>query len=183
MTSDTLYVLAASYDDVEDALSNYEAIRIAYRHVGSSHDFDATVIARNDAGKVEIVRKHDEPTRHGTAEGLTWGLAAGAVAALFPAVGILGALAVGGGAGAALGAVAGHASTGMSRDDLMRLGQALDQGDAGLVVVYSSDMADQVAANVNAAGQTVRGTTRLTADQLAADIREAQAPSADARGG
>jgi hypothetical protein len=135
MTSDTLSVLAASYDAVENALSDYEAIRIAHRHVGSSHDFDATVIAKNDAGKV------------------------------------------------APGAVAGHASTGMSRDDLMRLGQALNQGDAGLVVMYASDMADQVATNVNRAGRTVRGTTRLTADQLAADIREADAPSAGAGGG
>jgi len=136
------------------------------------------VIAKNEAGKVEIVRKHDEPTRHGTAVGLNWGLAAGAVAALFPAVGILGALAVGGSAGAALGAVAGHAGTGMSRDDLMTLGQVLDEGHAGVVVVYASDMADQVAANVTAASRTVRGTTRLTADQLAADIREAEATSA-----
>jgi hypothetical protein len=29
--SDSLYVLAASYDDVEDALSEYEAIEVAYR--------------------------------------------------------------------------------------------------------------------------------------------------------
>jgi uncharacterized membrane protein len=177
--SDTLYVLAASYDDVEDALSEFKAIEVAYRHVGSSHDFDATVIAKNEAGKVEIVRKHDEPTRHGTAVGLNWGLAAGAVAALFPAVGILGALAVGGGAGAALGAIAGHASTGMARDDLMSLGQVLDEGDAGLVVVYAADMADRVAASVTAARRTVRGTTRLTADRLAADIREAEATAAE----
>ena len=49
--SDTLYVLAASYENVEDALSESEAIKVAYRHVGSSH-------------------------------ALTWGRAAGAVAAL-----------------------------------------------------------------------------------------------------
>ena len=129
--SDTLYVLAASYDDVVDALAAYESIKAAYRHVGSSHDFDATVIAKDPAGKVDLVRKHDEPTRHGAAVGLNWGLAAGAVAALFPAVGILGALAAGGGAGAALGALAGHAGAGMSRADLMTLGQVLDEGDAG----------------------------------------------------
>jgi hypothetical protein len=43
------------------------------------------------------VRRHDEPTRHGSATGLNWGLAVGFVAALFPPVGILGALAVGAG--------------------------------------------------------------------------------------
>jgi uncharacterized membrane protein len=175
--SDTLYVLAASYDDVEDALSEYEAIKVAYRHVGSSHDFDAAVIAKHASGKVQIVKRHDEPTRHGTAVGLNWGLAAGAVAALFPAVGILGALAVGGGAGAALGAVAGHASRGMSRDDLMTLGQVLDEADAGLVIVYAADMADRVTTNVTAAGRTVCGTTDVTAEELAADIREAETAS------
>ena len=86
---DTLYVLAASYDDVEEALAEYEAIEVAWRHVSSSHDFDATVVAKDETGKVQIVRRHDEPTRHGAATGLGWGLATGAVAALFPAVGIL----------------------------------------------------------------------------------------------
>jgi uncharacterized membrane protein len=171
--TDTLYVLAASYDHVEDALAEYEAIGAAYRHVGSSHDFDATVIAKDEAGKVDIVRRHDERTHHETAVGLNWGLAAGAVAALFPAVGILGALAVGGGAGAALGAAAGHASRGMTRDDLMTLGKVLDDGDAGLVVVYASDMADRVTAGVTAARRTVRASTTVTADQLAASIRAA----------
>ena len=40
--------------------------------------------------------------RHVSSSGAGWGLAVGAVAALFPAVGILGALAVGAGTGAAL---------------------------------------------------------------------------------
>ena len=67
-----------------------------------------TVLIEKQDGKVKIVKKHEQPTRHGAAHGLGWGLAAGAVAALFPAVGILGALTVGGGAGAAVGAVSGH---------------------------------------------------------------------------
>lgn len=169
--SDTLYVLAAAYDDVEDALAEYEAIKVAHDHVGSTHDFDANVIAKSGDGSVEIVRRHDAGKRHGTETGLTWGLAAGAVAALFPAVGILSALAVGGGAGAALGAVAGHASTGMRREDLMALGEVLDEGDAGLVVVYSADMADRVAAGVTRARRTVQATTTLSAAQLAAEMR------------
>jgi hypothetical protein len=53
------------------------------------------------------------------------------VAALFRPVGILGALAVGGGAGAAIGAVAGHAKEAMDPADLMDVGQVLDDGHAG----------------------------------------------------
>ena len=168
--SDTLYVLAAAYDDVDDAVADYEAIKVAHKHVGSSHDFDATVIARTEAGPVDIVRRHDEGKSHGAEVGFTWGLAAGAVAALFPAFGILGALAVGGGAGAALGALAGHASTGMRREDLMALGQVLDEGDAGLVVVFAADMADRAASSVTRATRTVRATTTLSAEQLASKL-------------
>jgi uncharacterized membrane protein len=168
--SDTLYVLAAAYDDVDDALAEYEAIKVAHKHVGSSHDFDATVIAKDADGKVDIVRRHDEGKSHGAEVGLTWGLAAGAVAALFPAFGILGALAVGGSAGAALGALTGHAHTGMRREDLMALGQVLDEGDAGLVVVYAADMADRVGSSVTRATRTARATTTLSAEQLAAKM-------------
>jgi uncharacterized membrane protein len=171
---DTLFVLAASYDSVEQALADYEAVKALYRAVETSHDFDAAVVAKNDEGKVEIVKKHEQPTRHGSAVGLGWGLAAGAVAALFPPVGILGALAVGGGAGAAIGAVAGHVSGGMDRGDLKELGDVLDDGEAGLIVVYATNLADQIAANVKAANRVVSKETDMAADELARDIKQAE---------
>ncbi|WP_028057886.1 DUF1269 domain-containing protein [Candidatus Solirubrobacter pratensis] len=173
--SEMMYVLAASYDDVDRALADYQAIDAAYRHVGSTHDFDATVVARDSTGEVQIVRRHDEPTRHATGAGLGWGLAAGAVAALFPAVGILGALAAGGGTGAALGAMAGHAARAMSRDDLKTLGEVLDRGDAGLVVVYGPDMADRIATSLSGAKHKVQTTTSVSPEAFAARIRSAQA--------
>jgi uncharacterized membrane protein len=175
--SEMRYVLAASYENVEDALAAYESIEVAYRHVGSSLDFDATVIAKDESGKVEIVRRHNEPKRHGTHVGLGWGLATGAVVALFPAVGIIGALAVGGGAGAALGALAGHAVSGMSRDDLKVLGEVLDQGQAGLVVVYGPDMSDRIGAGVEGATNTVRRSTDISPERLAADLQAAETAS------
>jgi uncharacterized membrane protein len=172
--SEMMYVLAASYERLDDAIAEYEAMDAAYRHVGSSLDFDATVISRKADGHVEIMRRHDEPKRHGTQVGLGWGLAGGAVAALFPAVGIFGALAVGGGAGAALGALAKHATSGMSREDLKALGEVLDRGGAGLVVVYGPDMADRVNTGVTRASSTVRRTTDITPEQLAEELRAAE---------
>ena len=72
------------------------------------------------------------------------GLATGLVIALFPAAAIGGGLLAGTAAGGAvLGAVAGHAAAGMSRKDLKELGEQLDDGQAGLVVVGVSDMAGQ----------------------------------------
>jgi uncharacterized membrane protein len=172
--SHMMYVLAASYDNVEDAIADYRAIEVAQRHTGGEPDFDATVVARNASGKVEIVHRHDEPERRGARTGLGWGLAAGAVVALFPAVGFLGALAVGGGAGAGLGALAGHAASGMSRDDLKALGETLDRGGAGLVVVYPPEMAGRVSEAVTRATAHVSRTTSVSKEELAADLREAE---------
>src|SRR3954462_1382863 len=172
---DSLFIAAASYASVDDAVTDYEAVEMLYHEIKASHDFDAAIIARDEHGKVEIVKKHEQPTRHGAAHGLGWGLAAGAGAALFPAVGIIGALTVGGGAGAAVGAVSGHVSGGMDRDDLKELGQVLDEGQAGLIVVYATNMADQIAANIKAANRMVYRETDMAADELAREIKEAEA--------
>ncbi|HWG62115.1 MAG TPA: DUF1269 domain-containing protein [Streptosporangiaceae bacterium] len=175
---DTLFVLAAAYDNADAAVEDYEAIKALYYAVKTSHDFDAAVIAKDEAGDISIVKKHEQPTRHGAAVGLGWGLAAGVAAALFPPVGILGALALGAGGGAAIGAVAGHASGGMSRGDLKDLGETLDAGMAGLIVVYETNLADQVTANIKAANRVIAKATDMTADKLAADMKKADQAAA-----
>jgi uncharacterized membrane protein len=170
---DTLYVIAAAYDDVDLAVADYEAVKELYREVRTSHDFDAAVIAKDENGKVRIVKKHEQPTRHGAAVGLGWGLAVGVAAALFPPVGI--GIAAAGGAGAAIGGVAGHASGGMSRGDLKDLGETLDSGQVGLIAVYETNLADQIVANIKAANRLVYAATDFAADQLAADLAQADA--------
>jgi uncharacterized membrane protein len=176
---DTLFVAAASYDSADAAIGDYELIKALYYEVKASDDFDAAVVEKKN-GKVKIVKKHEQPTRHGAAHGLGWGLAAGAVAALFPAVGILGALTAGGGTGAAIGAVSGHVHGGMKRGELKELGDVLDEGEAGLVVVYATNMADQIAANIKAANRMVALATDIAADELAQEIKEAEAETASA---
>jgi uncharacterized membrane protein len=175
---DTLYVIAAAYDDVDVAIADYEAVKALYREVRTSHDFDASVIAKDPDGRVRIVKKHEQPTRHGAAVGMGWGLAVGVAAVLFPPIGI--GIAGAGAAGAAIGGVAGHASGGMSRSDLKELGEALDAGQAGLIAVYATDLADQVAANIKAANRVVSRATDMAADQLAEDIRRAEADTGPA---
>jgi uncharacterized membrane protein len=169
---DALYVIAAAYDDVDTAVADYEAVKALYREVKTSHDFDAAVVSKDEDGKVHIVKKHEQPTRHGAAVGLGWGLAVGVTAALFPPVGI--GLAAAGAGGATIGAVAGHASDGMSRGDLKELGETLDAGQAGLVVVYETNLADQVAANIKAANRLISKATDMAADELAAEIKAAE---------
>jgi uncharacterized membrane protein len=174
---DTLLVLGASYDDLAAAEADYEAIKALYYEVETSHDFDAAVIARDEHGKVEVVKKHEQPTRHGAAHGLGWGLAVGAACAILPGIGLLGGLAAGGGAGAAIGAVTGHMKGGMDDEDLEQLGEVLDQGQAALIVVYATNMADQVAANIKAVNKHISKEVDANADELARQLHEVESAS------
>jgi uncharacterized membrane protein len=171
---DTLRVLIASYDEPGPANSDYEAVKRLYKDVETSHGFDAAVVLRDGVGNMEVVRKHEDPTRHGAAHGLKWGLAVGVAAALLPGVGLIGGLAAGGSAGAAIGAVAGHIKGGLDDDDLRGITDTLDRGQAALIVVYAADMADEIAARVKAPDTYVSKDVQARVDELAKQMREAE---------
>ena len=145
MAIDTLMVYAGVYESVGDAEADYQVVKDLHTEAHLIDAYDAAVIERREDGKVKIVKKHETPTRVGGVLGGGIGLATGLVVALFPFAAIGGGLlAATTGGGAILGAVAGHAAAGMSRDDLKELGEALDAGQAGLVVVAVSDMGAKV---------------------------------------
>jgi len=162
MPMDTFIVLAASYDSLGAAEADYHAVRELYTESGLIDTYDAAVITKDDAGKVKIAAKHEQPTRHGAWGGLGIGLVGGALVALFPAIGIGAGLLAGGAGGAALGALAGHVTGGLSRADLKELGELLDDGHSGLVVVAATDLEDRVE-------QIMRRAEKLTKKQLKAD--------------
>ena len=163
---DTLIVLGASYDSVSDAEVDYEAVKALYANAGVGHEFDAAVLERGDDGKVKVADKHEASTRHGAWEGL----AIGALAAILPGIG----LGVGMAAGAGIGAITGHIKGGMSDDDLKQLGTVLDKGQAGLVVIYATNMADQIAASIKAEDRYISKAIDANADELAKQVKAAE---------
>ena len=145
MALDTFMAYVGVYSSVDDAKADYDAVHDLHTKEGLIDAYDAAVVERKDNGKVKIVKKHETPTRVGAVGGGTVGLATGLVIALFPAAAIGGGLlAATTGGGAALGALAGHAAAGMSRKDLKELGENLDAGQAGLIVVGVSDMGAKI---------------------------------------
>ncbi len=145
MAMDTFMAYVGVYSSVDDAEADYDAVHDLHTKEGLLDAYDAAIIERTDHGKVKIVKKHETPTRVGAVGGGTVGLATGLVVALFPAAAIGGGLlAATTGGGAALGALAGHAAAGMSRKDLKELGENLDAGEAGLVVIGVSDMGAKI---------------------------------------
>lgn len=160
---DMLVVLGASYDSVSDAEVDYQAVKAMYDNAGVGHDFDAAIVERGADGKVKVAKKHEESTRHGA-----WtGLAIGALAAILPGVGLVAGAAV----GAGIGAVTGHLKGGMSNDDLKQLGTVLEKGEAGLIVIYATNMADQIAASIKAENRFVSDAIDADADELAKQLK------------
>jgi uncharacterized membrane protein len=145
MAVDTFIAFVGVYDDVSGADADYELVKDLHTREGLIDAYDAAVIVHQADGKVKITRKHETPTRVGGVLGGGVGLATGLVLVLFPFAAVGGGLlAVTTGGGAVLGALAGHAAAGMSRKDLKELGEHLDAGQAGLVVVGVADMGAKI---------------------------------------
>jgi uncharacterized membrane protein len=178
MPIDTLIAYIGIYADVDDALTDYGAIKDLHSEEGLMDAFDAAVIERKDDGKVKIAKKHETPTRAGGVVGGGLGLATGLVIALFPAAAIGTGLVAGATAGgAALGAWAGHAAAGMSRHDLKELGEQLDEGQAAVILIGVSDM--QAKIDRAMAHAEKREQKALKADRKQAE-KDAEAAEKDA---
>jgi len=177
MSLDTFVVLANQYNNQSDALADYDAVRKVYNDLGIIDTYDAAVLTREPNGKVDIVKRTEEPTRQGGAKGFIVGLAVGAVVALFPAAGIgLAAGLLGGGAiGASLGAVAGHVAGGMSRSDLKDMGELLDNGSSGLLVVAATDLESKVNAAITRAKKRAKAQLQADTDALKQKIDDIRA--------
>jgi uncharacterized membrane protein len=163
MANDTLVVIANQYDREADALADFDDLRKLYDEEEIGETFDAAVLTRKANGKVEIAKRVAGPTRHGASVGLGSGLALGAALALFPAISLAGALVAGGTLGAGAGAIAGHMVSGMSRSDLKELGELLDNGTSGLVVVAATNVETMVE-------DATKRAKRRTKAQLQADV-------------
>jgi uncharacterized membrane protein len=173
MAVDTLVVFGASYSNEKDAVFDYEAVKDFYQESGLIDTYDAAVISRHANGKVKIVKKHEQPTRQGAWGGLGVGLVGGALVALFPAVGLGGALVAGGAGGSALGALAGHVAGGMSRGDLKDLGELLDDGESGLVVIAATDVEARVENAISRAARVEKKQLQADEAALQAEMDEA----------
>ena len=163
MAPSQFVLIANQYDSEADALADFDEVRKVYAQFDIIDTQDAAVLTRKADGEVEIVKRVSGPTRRGAAVGLAGGLALGAALALFPAITLAGGLLAGGTFGAGAGAIAGHMVSGMSRSDLRELGEVLDNGTSGLVVVVATNVETRVEAVITRAKHQVKA-------QLQADV-------------
>ncbi len=175
MAVDTFIAYVGVYDNVSDADADYALVKDLHTKENLIDSYDAAVIERRAHGKVKITKKHETPTRVGGVLGGGVGLATGLVVVLFPIAAIGGGLiALTTAGGAVVGAVAGHAAAGMSRHDLKELGEHLDAGQAGLVVVGVSDMGSKIERAMKKAKKVEAKELKADTAQIEADARSAQ---------
>jgi uncharacterized membrane protein len=162
MADRPVFLYAAVYDNIADAEADYAAV-FDLHAAGAIGTFDSAVIEKED-GKVHV-HKTEKPTQHGA-----WtGIAVGAVAGILFPPSIVGTAIVGG----AAGGVAGHLWRGMSRGDLKDLGEALDDGDAALIVIGESKIDEQVEKAVRRAKKVLEKQIDADADELKRQLDEA----------
>ena len=167
MSDRTLLLYAAVYDSIADAESDFLAVFDLHsaKAIGT---FDAAVIEKR--GDKVHVHKAEKPTQHGAWTGIGVGALVGI---LFPPS-IIGTAIVGG----AAGGVVGHLWKGMSRGDLKDLGEALDEGDAALIVIGESKVDEQI----EKAAKRARKILQKEVDADAADLKK-EIEAAEKQGG
>lgn len=152
MSAENLHLYAATYGTEDDARFDLETFQEVV-DLGVVGKYDTALLSKDDKGKVHV-KKQGTPAGNGAWKGT---LAGGLVGLLFPPTIIAGAVA--GGVG---GAIAGKLWGGMSRSDLKELGQVLEVGEWGLVIVGESVLDKYVEKALNRAAKKV--SKAVTAD-------------------
>ena len=185
MPLDSYFVFANQYDRESDAIADYDAVRRLYTDLDVIDTYDGVVVTRQRDGDVKIVKRVEEPTRHGALIGLPVGLTVGLVVTLFPALGVaLGAGMLGGGAlGAVIGAVTGHVARGMKRSDIKKLGELLDEGSSGLLIVAGAHVEARVDAAITRAKKRLKAELQADSKALKEAVDAMTATAATSRQG
>ena len=123
-------VYVATYASLDDAKADYQAVKQLYS-AGIIGTYDAAVISKDAAGKVTIMET-EKPTQLGA-----WtGLAVGALVGVFFPPYLVWEMAI----GAVAGALIGHFWRGLSRSDMKKIGDTLQESTATLIVIGRSKL-------------------------------------------
>jgi uncharacterized membrane protein len=132
--ADDTFIFVATYPNEAAAQDDYEVVK-GLHDSGLVGSYDSAVVTKDISGKIHE-NKDETATRHGA-----WGgIAAGAALGLIFPPSIIATAAVGG----VVGGVGGHLRKGMSRSSVKELGNLIDPGQAGLVVIGESKVKDAI---------------------------------------
>jgi uncharacterized membrane protein len=162
--SDGIIVFVGAYASVEDAEADFEGIKLlkAEKFLGT---YEAALFTKDEKGEVKIL--NTDATQRGW--GAKVGLVTGAVVGLIFPPSIIGMAA----AGAGVGAVAGNFMKGMKRDDIKMMGEMLDEGTAGIVMVGEATVEEGMDRLLKRAAKVAKKQVDADAEAIKKAIDEA----------
>lgn len=164
MADEPVFIFLATYHTEADAQLDYAAVKELHS-AGVIGTYDAAVVTKDADGQVNV-HKREKPTQHGA-----WtGVAAGAVLGILFPPGLLIDVAVGGLAGGVIG----HFWNGMSRKDVMELGEMLDEGTAALLIVGKSKLDKALEKAVTHAIKVVEKEVKADQKELDKELEKAE---------
>jgi uncharacterized membrane protein len=160
MNTDNLYVYGATYLTEDDARFDLDAFQDIV-DLGVVGKYDTALVSKDAKGKVHV-KKQGTSTGAGAWKGA---LAGGVVGLIFPPSILAGAV-----VGGISGAVAGDRWGGMSRSELNELGQLLDVGEWGLVIVGESLLDEYIDKSLNKAQKKVNKVVKADRKEIEKDL-------------
>ena len=156
---DNYFAFAGAYENQADAEADFATIKDA-KAIGLIGKYQSAVFTKEADGKVKILNT-DSTTR---STGAKWGAATGAVLGLIFPAGLLAGLIWGTG----IGALAGNLGKGWGHRDIKDLGEALDAGESGVILVAEATP-DVAAKNI------LKMATKAEKKQIDADAKDIEA--------
>lgn len=147
---------AGEYPNVDDAMEDFQTIKDLHHEKFIGH-YESAVFKKEEGGKVKIINTDETPRAEGTVGG---GIVGAVVGLLFPP-----ALLATTAAGAVVGAVIGHVSRGMPRRDVKDLGEMLDEGEAGVILIAEATAQE-------GAERMMKRADKIMKKEIRADSRE-----------
>ena len=161
--TDGTFIFVATYPDEAAAREDYQVVKELHAR-GLVGSYDAAVVTKDAKGKVHE-NKDETATRHGA----WWGVAVGAAVGAIFAPTVIGAAAVGG----VIGAVTGHLAKGMPRSTAKELGDFIEPGQAGLLVVGESKVEAAIQKAVTRAEKRIAHQLNVDPKDVDKTLREA----------
>jgi uncharacterized membrane protein len=163
MTDEPVFLYLAVYDSEDDARLDYDAL-LELHAAGVVGSYDAALVTKDAEGKVHV-HKREKPTQHGAWTGVGVGAVVGI---LFPPSIIASAVVAG-----TAGGVIGHLWGGMSRSDVKELGELLDSGEAGLIVIGRSQLEKTLERELKRANRRVEKQLDVESKELEKELAQA----------
>ena len=162
--SEGLILYAAAYESLDIALEDFEGIKFlkSEKFIG---DYEAALFVKEEGGKVKIV--NTDATQRGW--GAKVGIVTGAVLGIIFPPSIIGMAAAGGG----IGAVLGNFMKGMKRSDIKEIGDMLDEGQAGIILVGEVTLEEGLDRLMKRAAKIAKKQVDAEAKDIKAAIDEA----------